>query len=171
MKPCNRCKLTKQLKDFSKNKRQLDGLCRECKDCAKLRAKARYKKVGDKLRRQMAQQRRNAYEYRLEIERASRARRKEAQRPLKNARQSIRNRVVQGKKFLLDAKQIARIYSKPCYRCGTKENISLDHVIPISRGGNHSIGNLMPLCRPCNSSKGKKLLVEWRLDLLKVRGE
>jgi 5-methylcytosine-specific restriction endonuclease McrA len=171
MKTCNRCKTNKPLASFSKNAREANGLCRECKECSKARAKDRYKKEGDKLRRQMADQRAKDYEYRLSIERASRHRRKEAQRPLKNARQSVRNRVLQGSKFALDAKQVAKIYASSCFSCGTNKNISLDHVIPIARGGNHSIGNLMPLCQPCNSSKGKKLLVEWRLDLQKIRGE
>lgn len=171
MKSCNSCHNTQPLTSFSKNARQADGLCRECKDCAKARAKVRYKKEGDKLRRQMAEQRKTNYEYRIAIERASRKKRKESQRPLKNARQSIRNRILQGNKFVLDSKQIAKIYASPCFRCGSNSNISLDHVIPLSRGGNHSIGNLMPLCQPCNSSKGKKLLVEWRLDLMKIRGE
>jgi 5-methylcytosine-specific restriction endonuclease McrA len=171
MKPCNRCKETKPLSGYSKNAKRPDGLCPECKECAKLRSKERYKKEGDKLRRQMAGQRKRDYEHRISIERASRQRRKEEQRPLKNARQSIRNRVVYGTIYLLDKKKIAKLYNQPCSYCGGTENISLDHVVPIARGGNHSIGNLMPLCRSCNSSKGKKLLVEWRLDLLKIRGE
>ena len=35
-------------------------------------------------------------------------------------------------------------------------------IMPIIRGGRHSIGNLLPACGSCNSSKGAKLLVEWR---------
>lgn len=170
MKFCNRCKDQKPLQAFSKNARQEDGLCRECKDCAKARAKARYKKCGQKMRQQMATLRLNDYERRLEIERASRARRKEIQRPLKNARQQIRNRLLSGNAFKLLSKEIANLYKQPCYNCGTRDNLSIDHIIPLSRGGNHSIGNLMTLCRPCNSSKGKKLLVEWHQDLYAVRG-
>lgn len=37
-----------------------------------------------------------------------------------------------------------------------------DHVIPISRGGSHSIGNLVPACKSCNRAKSFKTLVEWR---------
>lgn len=40
----------------------------------------------------------------------------------------------------------------------------LDHVIPLSRGGRHAIGNLLPACQPCNQSKGPKLLAEWKMD-------
>jgi len=118
----------------------------------------------------MAQLRVSDYDKRIAIERSSRAKRKEIQRPLKNARQQIRNRLISGKAFSLTAKEISRLYEMPCYNCGSKENLSIDHIIPLSRGGSHSIGNLMTLCRTCNSSKGKKLLIEWQQDLRTIRG-
>ena len=55
-----------------------------------------------------------------------------------------------------------RIASSPCFNCGSKENIHLDHIVPLSRGGRHSIGNLQPLCQYCNLSKNNKLQIEWR---------
>ena len=36
-----------------------------------------------------------------------------------------------------------------------------DHVIPLSRGGSHTVDNLVPACLSCNSSKCDKLLSEW----------
>lgn len=38
----------------------------------------------------------------------------------------------------------------------------LDHIIPISRGGLHSVENLCAACPPCNLSKQGKLVTEWR---------
>lgn len=49
-----------------------------------------------------------------------------------------------------------------CAYCGEVRTLTQDHVIPIVRGGRHAIGNLLPACQSCNSSKGTKLLVEWR---------
>lgn len=48
-----------------------------------------------------------------------------------------------------------------CAYCGATGDMSLDHVVPVSRGGRHEIDNLLPACRSCNSSKGAKLLEEW----------
>ena len=57
---------------------------------------------------------------------------------------------VEGKKF--DEKWVG----EPCQWCGTHEDLSIDHIIPVSKGGGHTLDNLQPLCRSCNSSKGRK---------------
>ena len=43
-----------------------------------------------------------------------------------------------------------------CVRCGSKENLSIDHVIPRSKGGSHDESNLQTLCRSCNSAKNNR---------------
>ena len=55
--------------------------------------------------------------------------------------------------FEVKNKEIARMRMLPCVHCGGTGNIHIDHVIPLSKGGTHSIGNLMPLCARCNQSK------------------
>jgi 5-methylcytosine-specific restriction endonuclease McrA len=49
-----------------------------------------------------------------------------------------------------------------CAYCGSLGEMTRDHVIPLARGGRHAIGNILPACRSCNSSKRDRLLVEWR---------
>lgn len=49
-----------------------------------------------------------------------------------------------------------------CLRCLTDKNFTIDHVIPLVRGGRHIADNLVASCRSCNSSKGAKLLSEWK---------
>lgn len=39
---------------------------------------------------------------------------------------------------------------------------TVDHIIPLMRGGDNMETNLAPCCRSCNSSKGSKLLAEWK---------
>lgn len=50
-----------------------------------------------------------------------------------------------------------------CFYCNSDGRMSMDHVVPISRGGRHSIGNLVPACITCNSSKRDRTIMEWRL--------
>lgn len=45
-----------------------------------------------------------------------------------------------------------------CLKCGDIDNLSLDHIIPVNKGGPNRIGNLQTLCRSCNSSKSDKYI-------------
>ena len=48
-----------------------------------------------------------------------------------------------------------------CVACGSTEALRADHVIPESKGGLATLGNLQTLCQRCNSSKGTKSMEEW----------
>src|SRR5437763_8380191 len=57
-----------------------------------------------------------------------------------------------------------------CQYCGillVSGDLTLDHVIPRSRGGSSSWENLVACCHPCNRRKGNHLLFETDLKLLK----
>lgn len=48
-----------------------------------------------------------------------------------------------------------------CHDALTKASATMDHVVPLSRGGSNGIDNIAPCCRRCNASKGNRLLSEW----------
>jgi hypothetical protein len=43
-----------------------------------------------------------------------------------------------------------------CLRCGALDDLTIDHIIPVSQGGTHRIENLQTLCGSCNSAKGDR---------------
>jgi 5-methylcytosine-specific restriction endonuclease McrA len=45
-----------------------------------------------------------------------------------------------------------------CLRCGSLENLTVDHVIPLGRGGPNTIENVQPLCAECDNAKGCEVL-------------
>jgi 5-methylcytosine-specific restriction endonuclease McrA len=64
----------------------------------------------------------------------------------------------------LSAKEIGRLLAEArgrCFYCRNAAKLEIDHVIPISRGGPHAIGNLVASCRPCNMKKGNRMPSEW----------
>lgn len=50
---------------------------------------------------------------------------------------------------------------RPCAYCPAPPT-TVDHVVPLIRGGTNYEGNLVPACRACNSRKHFSLIVEWR---------
>ena len=61
-----------------------------------------------------------------------------------------------------DWRRLCSRWDHRCAYCGIRAVLTRDHVVPIARGGRHSIGNLLPACQPCNSQKNRRLLIEWR---------
>jgi 5-methylcytosine-specific restriction endonuclease McrA len=51
-----------------------------------------------------------------------------------------------------------------CHYCGKKfppAELTMDHLVPIIRGGKSTRGNVVPACKECNSRKGYLLPLEW----------
>lgn len=52
-----------------------------------------------------------------------------------------------------------------CIYCGEiKDKLTLEHLLPLCRGGPDIADNAVRVCQSCNSSKGDKRLYEWYLD-------
>jgi 5-methylcytosine-specific restriction endonuclease McrA len=49
-----------------------------------------------------------------------------------------------------------------CVYCGSTLKLSLDHVIPQSKGGSHDPSNLVTACKSCNCSKKDQSLESWK---------
>ncbi|HUW00768.1 MAG TPA: HNH endonuclease [Acidimicrobiales bacterium] len=49
-----------------------------------------------------------------------------------------------------------------CVACGSRADLTIDHIWPRARGGITTRRNLLALCRACNSSKGDRSPWEWR---------
>lgn len=60
-------------------------------------------------------------------------------------------------------KWVFTVHGEECLKCGTTQNITIDHIKPVARGGKNRLWNLQPLCQSCNSSKGTKT-IDYRED-------
>lgn len=55
-----------------------------------------------------------------------------------------------------------------CLRCGAGEDsarLTVDHIVPLHRGGTNLIDNIQPLCGRCNRAKGTSA-IDYRFDLM-----
>lgn len=53
--------------------------------------------------------------------------------------------------------RVVRQYNYCCAYCGKECYLTMDHVIPLSKGGKHVIENIVPACSECNTKKGAQL--------------
>ena len=57
------------------------------------------------------------------------------------------------------------IQNTKCYYCQIpirRTEVTMDHIVPISRGGRSNAGNLVPACKTCNEQKRSLTAVEWQ---------
>jgi 5-methylcytosine-specific restriction endonuclease McrA len=52
-------------------------------------------------------------------------------------------------------------FNQCCAYCGVTGDLEIEHVVPISRGGQHCLSNIVPACHDCNSNKGTKDAHAW----------
>jgi 5-methylcytosine-specific restriction endonuclease McrA len=63
-----------------------------------------------------------------------------------------------------------RIALGHCHYCDgqfTPDELTMDHLVPVSRGGKASRNNVVPACKECNSRKKYLLPIEWEEFLQK----
>jgi 5-methylcytosine-specific restriction endonuclease McrA len=61
-----------------------------------------------------------------------------------------------------------------CHYCGRKfppKDLTMDHIVPLIRGGKSTKGNTVPACKECNTKKKHMLPIEWEEYLEGLRKE
>jgi 5-methylcytosine-specific restriction endonuclease McrA len=187
-KICCTCNLLKQLQEFSKNKSYLDDHAIRCKQCVKEYAqknkehikqlrKQQYIKNIDKCRDSCKKSHALHREERLQKQRIYYQNNKEYfKNKNKKYRENNKEYILlknNKRKKLINAENISQIEinnllinnNNQCFYCKifVKRgiNLHLDHKVPLSRGGNHCISNLVPSCASCNLQKGTKTSEEF----------
>jgi 5-methylcytosine-specific restriction endonuclease McrA len=157
-----------------------NGLMYHCKKCEKLRKKSYYKITK---KRQI--ERAKAYNQKNLKRSAENARKRYAVNPQKrinnvkwksenkdkvslhyakkNAkRRSSINSTIE-KITLSQWNNIKENQDNKCFYCKKEKKLTQDHVIPLSRGGDHSANNIVAACRECNTSKFNHSIEEFAI--------
>lgn len=180
MKVCHRCWIEKPIGEFNKQVRNPDGLqywCRECKNAWRRERYATNPEFKKKRRTEGQKWLDDHKEERIEASRAI-ARRYVANHPeriLANSRlyrkshpgwasfhqQKRRTRLAEvgGSFTYKEWIDLCEKYDNRCLACGRKIQLTIDHVIPITReGSTNNIENIQPLCGTCNSRKHNRII-------------
>ena len=63
-----------------------------------------------------------------------------------------------------------RLSKGVCHYCGRPtppRELTMDHIVPVSRGGKSTRSNVAPCCKECNTAKKQLLPMEWEQYLHK----
>ena len=61
-----------------------------------------------------------------------------------------------------------RVSKGICHYCGRAtppKELTMDHIVPIARGGKSTKSNVVPCCKECNTAKKQLLPMEWEVYL------
>ena len=190
MKQCSKCGETKPLSEYYKRTDTKSGYHAQCKECvkgkvseayfanpepAKQRSKVWRKDNPERVKENNKNWLCNNHEYAKQKNAEWRSKNidrhrsnsidwaKKNRNKKKASEQQRRINKSQNSFYKIKPKEIKKLYNSPCIYCGSKDNITVDHVIPIKLNGTHGIGNLVSACRSCNCSKGAKTITEWKM--------
>lgn len=125
---CGSCKRFFQKEDFHRDKRTMLGIKTQCKGCHN----ATSVRSRDKS---------NKREKAVGYESARRARKAGSA----------------GRVTADDWRALTGILGTSCLACGSLEQPTWDHIIPLAKSGMHHPLNIQPLCRPCNERKQARI--------------
>lgn len=157
-KACSKCKQILPLSNFGNDSQTKSGLRYRCKNCENKYSrdykKANKRKSLDSYHRWYLRNK----EYKAHYNKCYR----ESNRMVYRLADQRRRELLKVNSCIITDKEIIKLLSKPCFYCQDTGRITIDHIVPLSRGGRHSIGNLLPACVSCNSSKRQRFITEWK---------
>lgn len=178
LKKCAHCRKALPVSAFSKRNDGRIGLKSWCRLCVRTWQREYYLAHLDKRRKQHQQYYRNhkaekrAYRkvyrqaHREEIvARTAKYRQTEQGRAKQRQRKSKRRALKRGlPNTLTEAEWQLSLdfFGNRCAYCGVADvPLAQDHIVPVSAGGGYVMGNIIPVCQRCNSSKNNLPLDTW----------
>lgn len=174
-KYCSKCKQTKPIDCFSKDKYCKDGIRKWCRTCRYEANKKWYANNKDEINAKQREWRlknprknseyilrwvskdgnrlyRKKYCARWKLENREKTR---EQGRIRRAREKNAKGVISSKEW----NDVIKKLGKRCLCCGREDvPITMDHIVPLCLGGTHTIDNVQPLCVSCNSRKHTKVI-------------
>lgn len=156
-KTCTRCGQTKPLAQFTPNKQFSGGRRPECNPCLnayRRAARAAKPEVYTAVaRRRYARNPELAKAYSSNW-RANNPEKARAVRIAYHARRMGAAGSFTGAQWI----ELCNRYDNKCVACDSTELLTVDHIVPLSKGGDNFISNIQPLCGRCNATKNVKTI-------------
>ncbi len=180
---CSECNSIKLLSDFHRNGTKIRSKCRKCEiartsvlqkenkvrvnQLNKQRQQVKYatskdfKQSRDTSTYKWRSNNREAYNQAISRYKRERYRTDEAYRLTCLNYSHNRRTNIEGTLTDQDWQECLEYFDTKCAYCGSTEQLTMDHVDPVSKGGTHTVTNIVCACKSCNSSKGTKNIIKW----------
>lgn len=165
LKRCKRCEELKPTTEYSVHATHWDRLSHVCKTCENDQSRQYYSATAEQHR----ERERKAYQKnrstRLARGKAWRKNNPTASRAIWH-RYKSRKLNAPGSFTTAEWERLRDFYAPDgrCLCCKQVRPLTMDHVVPLFRGGSNGIGNIQPLCQSCNSAKGDERFIDYRPD-------
>lgn len=146
-KKCVVCNEDKAALEFSAHR----SICKECR-----RVEGRVKRNDATRSRERERYAASPDVYKASVKKYNWASRYPDRNSLKRHRRRAAVKCAEGQLTEEEWQSIKDKYGHRCCKCGADGKLTIDHVIPICKGGSLSADNIQPLCRSCNCAKGAR---------------
>lgn len=119
-----------------------------------------YLENGEKIKERTRIYRKNNHDKRNEAERAWRLR-NPGEANIRAHRRSAKIRELPRNYSIEEWKILTRHFDNKCAYCGEEKPLQQDHFVPVVKGGEYTINNIIPACKSCNCSKNDRDFFEW----------
>ncbi len=175
-KRCSHCGQQKPAVEFNRARKSPDGLHCYCRSCQAARAAVwmeqnretlaeykhgYYRQNRDSVRARGNRHYRETREQQLQRCRELRQKNPAAVREREvvcHANQTARKRGISSRLSVEEWRSALARFGRRCCACGSGQSLTIDHVVPLSRGGDNTAENIQVLCGSCNSRKGTRTL-------------
>ena len=148
MKKCIQCNKYKSPEEFIKQKKGKNGLGTRCKICHAENMK-KYMRQYNLLHPEKAALKNKRYYDKLDIYQ------KRVYQVNNRAKRSNNEGTITSQEW----KNLCEVYNHKCLSCGKSDlKLTIDHIIPLIKGGKNTIDNIQPLCMECNLKKHVKII-------------
>lgn len=162
---CTSCKSVKFREQMCANKSAQDGMGAHCKDCHKRKTKERLADPAERIRYSQVSHewKKRNQEKNCELSRTWKKANPEKTRLYASNRRARKVAVDQGFRDI-DWQNVKNYFDNKCPLTHRSGNLHREHFIPLSKGGSHSRGNIIPMDGVLNTSKHDRNPFEWILD-------
>ena len=152
MKTCTKCGETKPLSEYQTRVDAKDGRRNACRECVKAQQAAYIEAHRDRLQGRRKQRRDLDGEHVRAGEKSRRDRNPHcewAKRYRRRARKYGFDVVIEA----FTKPDVIERYGDSCFYCEAGAFEELDHYVPVSEGGPHTLANARPSCAKCNKAR------------------